>query len=145
MTSPNTEAPLWFSKLIETCLAGLYLLNLDGCPAADSVGKTARLWVRLLWDDPRVRWHEEADTPRIREAFRSMASGCNRWPAPAKFWEHVRDRPKPTGKQLFGPEFGREREREALHLRKLWLESLGRDHAGDIIPGHPNAPVESAP
>lgn len=114
-------------------MAGLYLLNLEGCPAADSLGKSGQLWVRLLWDDRRVRWHEEADSQRIRDAFRGMASTCTRWPAPSRFWEHLSDRPKGNPNQILGPDWGRERQAEALAAMVPWLESLGMDRNGNRV------------
>lgn len=115
-------------------MASLYLLNLDGCPAADQVGKTAQLWIRLLWDDRRAKWNEQADDTRIRAAFASMAAALNRWPAPAKFWEHLKDRPKPRGgTALMDPRAGRENEAEALSNMVRQFEELGRDRHGDLI------------
>jgi len=143
MTSQaSSQVDPWFKSLIETCLATLYLLNLDGCPAADSVGKTAQLWVRLLWDKPRSGWHEQADGPRIRKAFAAIAETRTRWPSPAVFWDVLPKRAEPSA-TLIGAGFGREREREALACRQRWLHDLGRENSGDIIPGHPNAPVEA--
>ena len=139
MTSQTHPEP-WFPALIAKCLAAMYLLSLEGCPAADALDKTAQLWVRLLWDDRRVQWHEQADDARIRAAFASMGAACKRWPTPAVFWEHLPKREAPRGKML-GAGYGRERQAEALAHMQGWLESLGRDRNGDIIPGHPNAPV----
>lgn len=120
--------------MIEQCLASLYLLNLDGCPAADQVGKTAKLWVRLLWDDRRVSWHEQADDKRMRAAFAGIAATCTRWPAPAKFWDHLKDRPKPAaGSALMGPRCGREREDEALAGMRRQFRELGRNEWGEVV------------
>lgn len=137
MTSSQTSPDPWFNELIGTCLASLYLLTLEGCPAADQVGKTAKLWVRLLWDDRRVRWHQEADDARIRAAFASMAATLTRWPAPAKFWEHLKDRPKPKASEtLLNPQWGREREAEALACRDRWLADLGLNQWGEPLEVH---------
>lgn len=133
MTSPKTEAPEWFAQLIGQCLASLYLLNLEGCPAADSVGKTGRLWARLLWDNPRVKWHMDADSDRIRKAFASMASNIRRWPAPAVFWEHLPDRPAPKTKALIGPDWGRERQPEALACMRRQFADMGFDEFGNRL------------
>lgn len=134
MTSSQTSpvAP-WFQTLISQCLASLYLLNLDGCPAADQVGKTAQLWVRLLWDKPRGGWYEKLDDQRIRGAFASIAHTCGRWPSPNVFWEHLPRRPEPEKGTAIGPGYGREREAEALACRDRWLEQLGLDHSGNRV------------
>ena len=122
----------WFKAQIETSLATLYLLSLDGCPAADQVGNTAKLWVRLLWDKPRNGWHEQADAPRLRKAFASIAETCKRWPSPAVFLEHLpkRDEPKTT---MIGAGWGREREADALRCRDRWLADLGLNIAGEPV------------
>ena len=112
-------------------MAGLYLLNLDGCPAADSVGKTAKLWVRLLWE--KRDWHEVSDRQRIRDGFASMANDCKRWPAPATFWEHLpRPEPRKLGGRMEAHE-GRERQAEALECQRLQFADLGRDRWGNVI------------
>lgn len=98
------------------------------------MGKTAKIWVRLLWDDHRVRWHEQADDARIRAAFASMAANCIRWPVPAKFWEHLKNRPAPkAASTLMGPGCGREREAEVLRCRDRWLADLGLNIAGEPV------------
>jgi hypothetical protein len=121
--------------LIAQSLATLYLLNLDGCPAADTVGKTAKLWVRLLWDKPRSGWHEQADSERIRNAFAAIAETCRRWPSPAVFWDLLPKRAEPNPNTTIGPGWGREREREALQARDAWLKQLGLNHAGEPLEG----------
>lgn len=98
------------------------------------VGKTARLWVRLLWDDKRVVWHELADDARIRAAFASMAATCTRWPAPAKFWDHLKARPKPKpSTTLMDPRAGRENEPEVLRRMYAQFAELGLDRNGDPL------------
>jgi hypothetical protein len=135
MTSPTNNTPEpWFATLIENCLGTIYVLSLDGCPAADMVGKTAKLWTRLLWDDKRQVWHEQADHKRIRAAFAGIAATVTRWPAPAKFWDHLKPREKPpAGTTLMGPTCGREREADALRCRDRWLRDLGINAAGEPL------------
>ena len=136
MTSSQTSPPeTWFRSLIEQSLAALYLLNLDGCPAADTVGKTAQLWVRLLWDKPHGGWHQDVDVPRIRKAFSEIAETCTRWPSPAVFWEKLPRRAAPDPKTTIGPGWGRERQREADQCMAAWLKDLGYDRSGDPIAG----------
>ena len=134
MTSSQTSPPApWFEQLIRECLATLYLLNLDGCPAADQVGKTATLWVRLLWTKPRAGWHEEADSQRLRDGFKSIAETCKRFPSPAVFLEHLPKRQQPKAHTAIGYGWGRERQAEALEARGWWLESLGLNEAGEPL------------
>jgi hypothetical protein len=139
MTSSQTSPPEpWFQSLIEQSLTAIYLLNLDGCPAADTVGKTARIWVRVLWNKPHGGWHQDTDTPRIRQAFSDIAETCVRWPQPAVFWDKLPRRPSPTKQAAaVGPDWGRERQREADQCMAAWLRDLGYTRAGD--------PIEAAP
>lgn len=132
MTSSKIPPEPWFEQLIATCLASLYLLALDGSPAADQVGKTARLWVALLWERQRGGWRQDIDDPRIRQAFATLAQSRTRWPSPAVFWEALPKRPEPEHK-LLGPGWGREREAEALAGMRRWLRSLGLDEHGNPI------------
>lgn len=111
----------------------MYLLSLDGCPAADQTVNTAKLWVRLLWEKPRAGWHEEADSPRLRAAFKSIAESCKRFPSPAVFWEHLPKRQQPKAHTAIGYGWGRERQAEALKARDAWLADLGLDHAGEPL------------
>lgn len=98
------------------------------------VGKTAKLWSRLLWDDKRQAWHEQADNARIRAAFAGIAATCTRWPAPAKFWEHLKPREKPPASTtLMGPTCGREREAEALAGMRRQFRELGRNQWGEVV------------
>lgn len=146
MTSQTNPPAPWFTRLIGQCLASLYLLGLDGVPAGENTEKLAALWVRLLWEKPiHGGWCEQIDAPRLRAAFAKIAETSKRWPAPATFWEVLPERARPpSNRTLANSDFGRERQAEALRARDAWLESLGRDQSGDIIPGHPNAPQEFA-
>lgn len=136
MTLQADPAP-WFDTLIRRCLASLYLLNLEGCPAGDALDKAGTLWVRLLWEKPRSGWTEEQDGARIRKAFAHIAHTAKRWPSPMVFWDCIEDRaPPPRHGAKDGklpPEWGRERESEALQARAAWLRDLGRDHSGEVI------------
>jgi hypothetical protein len=138
----KTQPAPWFSQLIAECLATLYLLNLEGCPAADSVGKTARIWERMLWEKSYNGWDEGKDDPRIRAAFKSIAHRCKRWPNPAVFWEHLPNRPavaSASGSTL-DPDWGRERERDVFACMDRWCASLGIDRMGN-----PLNPIEGSP
>lgn len=133
MTSSKTSPAPWFENLLRQCLATIVLLNLEGSPAADMIGKTAALWVRLLWDKPHGGWREDLDARRIRKAFEDIANTCRRFPSPEVFWSKLPPRPAPNPKTTIGPGWGREREREALEARDRWLASLGLNQAGEPI------------
>lgn len=137
MTSQTPET--WFAPLISRSLAALYLLNLDGCPAADALDKTAKLWVKLLWEKPRSGWDEEKDNARIRKAFFHIANTAKRWPSPTVFWECLEDRAPPKkefkGDGQLEPEWGRERQTEALEAMDAWCRSLGIDRWGNPLEG----------
>lgn len=94
------------------------------------MGKTAKLWVRLLWDNPQQRWHEGADSQRIRKAFASLASTVTRWPTPALFWSHLPGREMPPGVTAIGPGWGRDREEDALAGMRRQFDDLGLDRWG---------------
>lgn len=143
MTSQTLPPAPWFTRLIGQCLATVYLLGLDGVPAGENTDKLAAVWVRVLWDKPlHGGWIEELDAPRIRAAFAKIAETSKRWPSPAHFWEVLPERARPpANRTLADHQWGRERQAEALRSRDAWLESLGRDHNGEVIAGHPNAAV----
>lgn len=134
MTSSQTSPPEpWFQALMQQSLAALYLLNLDGCPAADVVDKTAKLWVRVLWAKPHGGWDKDSDTPRIRAAFSDIAENCIRWPQPAVFWDKLPRKSVQESKSQIGPNWGRERQREADIAKAAWLKDLGYDRNGEPI------------
>lgn len=122
----QTPVPTWFSTLIREGLATLYLLNLEGYPAADTAGSTADIWVEFLWKSRKREWHAEADTPCIRAAFAKLVGTCHRWPAPAKFWECLPERQPFEGRTLPGRVFSMEERRENMKkLAKMGEELLG--------------------
>jgi hypothetical protein len=129
MTSQKTSSPPppWFTQLIGEGLASLYLLSLDGCPAADSTSAVTGLWSRLVWEGAHRDWHEQADTPCIRRAFKSIATHSDRWPTPSKLIGALPERDKPTG-NLLG-EVDSARRRDALACEQRWRRDLGLDRA----------------
>jgi hypothetical protein len=133
----TSEVHPWFDSLIRRCLATLYLLNLDGCPAADALDKAGTLWVRLLWEKPRSGWIESQDDARIRKAFAHIAHTAKRWPSPMVFWDCIEDRAPPprhaTRDGLLAPDWGRENEAEALGIMVRQFAELGRDRYGSLI------------
>lgn len=68
-----------------TGLQKLYLLSLDRTPAAELLAGTAQAWLEVLTTG-RV-WERERDTPRIRQAFVTMATTRETWPAPRHFFD----------------------------------------------------------
>lgn len=75
------KAPDWFFNAISDGLSLLYTLSLPSTPASDMIGKTAAVWVSVLWGGPQA-WDEARDTERIAEAFAHLARTAERWPAP---------------------------------------------------------------
>lgn len=86
MNAP-TVPPDWFEKRIKRGLAALLTLRMEAHPGADTVEATAKVWVHALW--PGRAWDEEADAPRIGEAFRQITLCETRWPTPAVFLRHL--------------------------------------------------------
>ena len=85
-------APDWFHNTIVSGVQQLHVLSLQGTPAAETVVLTAQVWIDTLWNTPRS-WDEERDTPRLREAFRSIAQRVDRWPAPKAVLENMPSAP----------------------------------------------------
>lgn len=119
-------------KEVATGLQALYSLGLEGSPGADVIPATIRVWAFDLWQSRKRYWVEDGDVTCIRQAFSNLRSSCNRWPTQPKFWEALPER-KSKGPALFGPDFGREREKEALAAKKLWLRDLGYNEWGERI------------
>lgn len=136
----QTQIPDWFSALIRNGLTALYGLCLEGCPASDSTKTVGALWTRLLWEKSPHAWNRERDSRRIAAAFEAMALDLKRWPAPAVFFEHLppRDvvRQKP-GQQL-PPDWGRERQAEALAGMLQQFEEMGYDRYGNRLGAPPS-------
>lgn len=68
----------------------LLCLSLERTPAAEIIPGTVQAWIEVLTD--RRAWDEERDTPRIREAFRTLARNRRTWPAPIDFSEALPQR-----------------------------------------------------
>lgn len=122
-SSQNSPVPQWFTSLIAEGLAGLYLLNLDGCPASDSTSTVCSLWARLLW--AKKQWHQDADSALIRATFVTLAQSSHRWPAPSVFLDHLPSRAPPKHDAIKGPDWGRQREPEAFAAMRAWAKDLG--------------------
>lgn len=129
--------PDWFTAAVSRGLSTLYLLSLEGCPAADSTKTVGALWAKLLWEKARGNWQEIHDKRRIADAFAAIATDAKRWPTPAVFLEHLPARPvnHKTGGELH-PDWGRERQAEALECMYRQFEELGRDRNGTLVANH---------
>lgn len=86
----NDEIPAWFHNVIVDGMEYLYLLQLPGAPAADSVVRTTGMWINVLYF--RMQGWSEQDAPRILAGFRAMAGDVPRWPAPSLLHQYI---PKP--------------------------------------------------
>lgn len=75
----------WLKTEILTGFQRLLCLGLERTPAAEILPGTAMAWLDILTD--RRLWDEERDTPRIREAFRTLARTRRTWPLPVDFTE----------------------------------------------------------
>ena len=128
----ETQPPAWFTTTIGKGLAGLYLLNLDGCPAADATASLTGLWSRLVWDGAHRDWHEQADTPCIIRAFKQLATNCERWPAPKHLIAALPERDKPKATLIAGED---DRARDAERCRVARFREMGYDHAGQPLEG----------
>ena len=70
----------WLLDEIATGLQKLACLSLDRTPAAELLTATARVWHEAITDGRA--FDEQRDSPRIRQAFRTLAATREQWPAP---------------------------------------------------------------
>ncbi len=78
--SSNKRADKWFAVAIASGVQRLYVLSLEGTPAAATIELTTATWIDTLW--PTRAWRAELDETRITESFRQMAMNSERWPVP---------------------------------------------------------------
>lgn len=74
------RAEKWFAAAIANGVQRLYVLSLDGTPAAATIELTTATWIDTLW--PTRSWRAELDETRIAEAFRQLMLNSERWPVP---------------------------------------------------------------
>jgi hypothetical protein len=75
----------WLHNEILDGLSKLLCLSLERTPASDLIEGTAAMWVESL--SAGMQWDRERDTPRIRQAFVTLATTRTSWPAPLHFRE----------------------------------------------------------
>lgn len=80
MTKNTRRAEKWFAVAIANGVQRLYVLSLDGTPAAATIELTTATWIDTLW--PTRGWRAELDETRINEGFRQLALNSERWPVP---------------------------------------------------------------
>ncbi len=106
--------PDWFSGAIREGLAGLYILNMQNNPPAESTKKIAEFWVHLTWVSNK--WDApDIEVARIRNAFQWLAVNTNRFPVPKDFIAALPDKPIPIA--LPAPEYPK--EKAAANRKKL--------------------------
>lgn len=74
------RAEKWFAVAIANGVQRLYVLSLDGTPAAATIELTTATWIDTLW--PTRAWRSALDETRINEGFRQLALNSERWPVP---------------------------------------------------------------
>lgn len=128
-----------------TGLQKLYLLSLDRTPAAELLAGTAQAWLEVLTTG-RV-WEKERDTPRIRDAFVTLASTREQWPAPRHFIDALQPvrMPLSVGYEVkpLSPEQAAQRMAE---IKKMLDEPMPQHDASKVKPereGPPLAEVEA--
>lgn len=77
---PHANDNDWLLVEIATGLQKLTALSLDRTPAAEMLPGTAHAWLEAVTEGREFK--PERDTPRIRAAFRSLATTRETWPAP---------------------------------------------------------------
>lgn len=76
----DKRAEKWFAVAIANGVQRLYVLSLNGTPAAATIELTTATWIDTLW--PTRNWSAELDETRISEGFRQLALNSDRWPVP---------------------------------------------------------------
>ena len=74
------KAEKWFAVAIAAGVQRLYVLSLEGTPAAATIELTTATWIDTLW--PTRNWRAALDETRINEGFRQLALNSERWPVP---------------------------------------------------------------
>lgn len=80
MAKRTERAEKWFAVAIATGVQRLYVLSLDGTPAAKTIELTTATWIDTLW--PTRNWCAGLDETRINEGFRQLTLNSERWPVP---------------------------------------------------------------
>jgi hypothetical protein len=86
------DAPEWFREVVATGIARLYVLRLEGAPAADTLDAVENVWCDALWHAP-VAWQEAVDYRRLEAGFVALAGRITRWPAPRAVLDVLPSRP----------------------------------------------------
>lgn len=87
----NADLPDWFRAAVGEGLQRLIALSLPGCPPSETIKLTAQAWAEALWSKP-IKWDENLDSQRLKEAFISAGRQCDRWPAPKQVLDEMRPR-----------------------------------------------------
>lgn len=119
MAEQKRQAPPadWFESVVAEGIAKLYVLRLEGAPAADTLDGVELVWVEALWYSGKV-WDEHLDYPRLRQAFVHLVQTMTRWPAPRQLMDHLPARPRPRELPA-PPPTPEERARAEANLAKL--------------------------
>lgn len=96
-----SECPAWLRNEVISGVQRLLLLSLPRGPALDAIEGVVLAWSDALICWP-IDWEREADTPRLRQAFRLLAASVREWPAPVQLRELLPARAAPP--QLPPPE-----------------------------------------
>lgn len=100
-------------------------MRLQGQPADDMTAGTIAAWVEALTF--RRVWDEHRDAPRIRHAFKALASTCREWPAPADLVQHL----PPVEAQLALPERPVDLEKAKATIAECMRLLYGGRHGDD--------------
>lgn len=111
------EAPGWMVAEMAEGLQRLVLLRLEGAASADSIAGVAMAWADAMMV-VGIAWDEAQDVPRLKMAFRLLASRLERWPAPKHLLEALPARPEPR-KLPAPPATEADRERARVMLASI--------------------------
>lgn len=82
----------WIKEEVELGFQQLLCLGLERQPALDMMAGTVLAWVSALTQNRA--WDQMRDAPRFREAFRTMMSSRDSWPAPKDLVEALPPAPQ---------------------------------------------------
>jgi hypothetical protein len=111
----------WLKEAVGNGLMALVVLHLDGGPGAETVGKTAAIWYRVMKSWP-IAWDEALDRQRLTDAFLVLAGQSQRWPSPTQLRALLpaRQYPQPA---LSAPDYPAEKAKENRKKLKQMIGS----------------------
>jgi hypothetical protein len=84
---------MWLDNVIIEGIQRLVLLRLKYSPALDTLEPVVDVWVDAFKSQP-IKWDEELDAARIRQAFLKCSGMLDEFPAPRTVLQYLPSRPE---------------------------------------------------